>query len=247
VRYFQPERALLAREMREERRRDLDTLLSHITLADGATSFSTAVYDPGPRWPAAWTSGAALASPRGGALLTGHPVQIGDLIQVTGALPSGQIKANCLIWDVEYDLVVFDIKKELRSWNGEVYLSVLNGLHGSPANLDAQTASNLDLAGVRNGKLIQCLSQEFARDVFEMMRDDEPVKEEIGFYNPDGWVDEDGDPVLNENRWKLWRMYAAGLPAAQSPSIEFRARLAPHRPTIRRRNVAGRFRFVSAK
>jgi hypothetical protein len=103
-------------------------------LADGETSFSTAVYDPGPRWPEAWTSGAVLASPRGDALLTGHPVQIGDLIQITGALPTGQIKANCLIWDIDYDLVVFDIKKELRSWNGEVYLSVLNELHGSPAN-----------------------------------------------------------------------------------------------------------------
>jgi hypothetical protein len=92
---------------------------------------------------------------------------------------------------------------------------VLNELHGSPANLDVQTASNLDLAGVRNGKLVQYLSQEFARDVFELMRHDERVKEEIGFYNPDGWVDADGDPMLNENRWKLRRMYAAGLPAMQ--------------------------------
>ena len=124
-------------------------------LADGVTTFETAVYDPGPRWPEAWTSGAALASRRGGALLTGHPVQIGDLIQITGALPSGQIKAHCLIWDVAHDLVVFDIKKELRSWHGEVYLSVLNELHGSPANLDVQTASNLDLAKVRDHKLIQ--------------------------------------------------------------------------------------------
>jgi len=41
--------------------------------------------------------------------------------------------------------------KELRSWNGEVYLSVLNELDGSPANLDVQTASNLDLAKVRKG------------------------------------------------------------------------------------------------
>jgi len=156
-------------------------------LADGVTSFETTVYDPGPRWPEAWTSGAALASRRGGALLTGHPVQIGDLIQITGALPTGQIKAHCLIWDVAYDLVVFDFKKELRSWNGQVYLSVLNELHGSPANLDVQTASNLDLAKVRDQKLIQYLSQEFARDVFELMRDDERVKEEIGFYNPRGW------------------------------------------------------------
>jgi hypothetical protein len=90
-----------------------------VILADGVTSFDTAVYDPGPRWPEAWTSGAALASRRGGALLTGHPVRIGDLIQITGALPSGQIKAHCLIWDVDYDLVVFNIKKELRAWNGK--------------------------------------------------------------------------------------------------------------------------------
>jgi hypothetical protein len=153
-----------------------------VILADGVTSFETAVYDPGPRWPEAWTSGAALASRRGGALLTGHPVQIGDLI--TGALPSGQIKAHCLIWDVAYDLVVFDIKRELRAWDGQAYFSVLNELHGSPANLDVQTASNLDLAKVRDQKLIQYLSQEFACDVFELMKDDERVKEEIGFYNP---------------------------------------------------------------
>jgi len=125
-----------------------------VILADGVTSFETAVYDPGPRWPEAWTSGAALASRRGGALLTGHPVQIGDLIQITGALPTGQIKAHCLIWDVAYDLVVFDIKKELRSWNSQVYFSVLNELHASPANLDVQTASNLDLAKVRDQKLM---------------------------------------------------------------------------------------------
>jgi hypothetical protein len=92
---------------------------------------------------------------------------------------------------------------------------VLNELHASPANLDVQTASNLDLAKVRDQKLIQFLSQEYACDVFELMRDDEGVKEEIGFYNPDGWVDEDGNPVMNENRWKLRRMYAAGLPAMQ--------------------------------
>ena len=186
-----------------------------VILADGATAFETAVYDPGPRWPEAWTSGAALASRRGGALLTGHPVQIGDLIQITGALPTGQIKAHCLIWDVDYDLIVFDIKKELRAWNGEAYFSVLNELHASPANLDVQTASNLDLAKVRNGKLIQYLGQEFARDVFEMMRDDARVKEEIGFYNPDSWADEAGNLVTDENRWKLRRMYAAGFPAMQ--------------------------------
>ena len=29
------------------------------------------------------------------------------------------------------------------------------------------------------------------------------------------WADEDGNPVINENRWKLWRMYSAGLPAMQ--------------------------------
>jgi hypothetical protein len=186
-----------------------------VILADGVTSFETAVYDPSQRWPEAWTSGAALASRRGGALLTGHPVQIGDLIQITGALPTGQIKAHCLIWDVDHDLIVFDNKKELRAWNGEAYFSVLNELHGSPAKLDVQTASNLDLAKVRDQKLIQYLSQEFACDVFELMRHDERIKEEIGFYNPDGWVDEEGNLVMNENRWKLWRMYAAGLPAMQ--------------------------------
>jgi hypothetical protein len=51
--------------------------------------------------------------------------------------------------------------------------------------------------------------------VFDLMRDDERVKEEIGFYNPASWADEDGNPVMSENRWKLWRMYAAGLPAMQ--------------------------------
>jgi hypothetical protein len=206
--------ALFGREAEVRQLNQYDSV-HRVILADGVTSFETAVYDPGPRWPEAWTSGAALASRRGGALLTGHPVQIGDLIQITGALPSGQIKAHCLIWDVDYDLVVFDIKKELHAWNGEAYFSVLNELHASPANLDVQTASNLDLAKVRDQKLIQYLSQEFACDVFELMRDDERVKEEIGFYNPASWSDEDGNPVMSENRWKLWRMYAAGLPAMQ--------------------------------
>ncbi len=94
-------------------------------------------------------------------------------------------------------------------------ISVLNELHGGPAHLDVQTASNLDLAKVRDHELIQFLCQEFACDVFELMRDDERIKEEIGFYNSNGWVDEDGNPVMSENRWKLWRMYAAGLPAMQ--------------------------------
>jgi hypothetical protein len=181
--------ALFGREAEVRQLNQYDSV-HRVILADGVTSFETAVYDPGPRWPEAWTSGAALASRRGGALLTGHPVQIGDLIQITGALPSGQIKAHCLIWDVDYDLVVFDIKKELHAWNGEAYFSVLNELHASPANLDVQTASNLDLAKVRDQKLIQYLSQEFACDVFELMRDDERVKEEIGFYNPTSWAGE---------------------------------------------------------
>ena len=123
-------------------------------LADGKTTFEVATYNPGDRWPEAWTSGAALASPRGGAILTGHPVKIGDLIQITGAMPNGQIKGNCLIWDIEHDLVVWDVKPELRAWKGQIYLSVLNELHGGPANLDVQTASNLDLAKVRDHKLI---------------------------------------------------------------------------------------------
>jgi hypothetical protein len=112
----------------------------------------------------------------------------GDLIQIAGTLPTGQIKAHCLNWDVAYDLVVLDIKKELQAWNGQVYLSVLNELHGSPANLDVQTASNLDLAKVRDHNLIQYLCQEFACDVFELMRDDKRVKEEMRFYNPSGRV-----------------------------------------------------------
>ena len=153
-------------------------------LADGKTTFEVATYNPGNRWPEAWTSGAALASPRGGAILTGHPVKVGDLIQITGAMPNGQIKGNCLIWDIEHDLVVWDVKPELRAWQGQIYLSVLNELHGSPANLDVQTASNLDLAKVRDHKLIQYLCQQYACDVFDLMRDDERVKEEIGFYNP---------------------------------------------------------------
>ena len=114
--------ALFGREAEVRQLNQYDSV-HRVILADGVTSFETAVYDPGPRWPEAWTSGAALASRRGGALLTGHPVQIGDLIQITGALPSGQIKAHCLIWDVDYDLVVFDIKKELHAWNGEAYFS----------------------------------------------------------------------------------------------------------------------------
>src|SRR5208337_1953377 len=130
--------ALFGREAEVRQLNQYDSV-HRVILADGVTSFDTAVYDPGPRWPEAWTSGAALASRRGGALLTGHPVHIGDLIQITGALPTGQIKAHCLIWDVDYDLIVFDIKKELRAWNGQAYFSVLNELHGSPANLDVQT------------------------------------------------------------------------------------------------------------
>ena len=158
--------------------------LHTVMLADGKTTFEVATYNPGNRWPEAWTSGAALASPRGGAILTGHPVKVGDLIQITGAMPNGQIKGNCLIWDIEHDLVVWDVKPELRAWQGQIYLSVLNELHGSPANLDVQTASNLDLAKVRDHKLIQYLCQQYACDVFDLMQDDERVKEEIGFYNP---------------------------------------------------------------
>jgi hypothetical protein len=129
-------------------------------------------------------------------------------------MPNGQIKGNCLIWDIDHDLVVWDVKPELRAWQGRIYLSVLNELHGSPANLDVQTASNLDLAKVRDHKLIQYLCQQYACDVFDLMQDDDRVKEEIGFYNPSAWADEDGNPVINENRWKLWRMYSAGLDAA---------------------------------
>jgi len=208
-------RTSLFGELLETRELNPWDLLHTVALADGKTTFEVATYNPGNRWPDAWTSGAALASPRGGAILTGHPVQVGDLIQITGAMPNGQIKANCLIWDIEHDLVVWDVKQELRAWQGQIYLSVLNELHGSPANLDVQTASNLDLAKVRDHKLIQFLCQQYACDVFDLMRDDDRVKEEIGFYNPAAWADEDGNPVMNENRWKLWRMYSAGLPAMQ--------------------------------
>ena len=202
-------------ELLETRQLNRWDLLHTVMLADGKTAIEVATYNPGNRWSDAWTSGAALASPRGGAILTGHPVKVGDLIQITGAMPNGQIKANCLIWDIEHDLVVWDVKPELRAWQGQIYLSVLNELHGGPAHLDVQTASNLDLAKVRDHKLIRYLCQEYACDVFDLMRDDERVKEEIGFYNPASWADEDGNPVINENRWKLWRMYAAGLPAMQ--------------------------------
>ena len=68
---------------------------------------------------------------------------------------------------------------------------------------------------IRDRKLIQFLCQQYACVVFDLMRDDEGVKEEIGFYNPAAWADEDGNPVINENRWKLWRRYSAGLPAMQ--------------------------------
>ena len=202
-------------ELLETRELNQWDLLHTVMLADGKTTFEVATYNPGNRWPDAWTSGAALASRRAGAILTGHLVQVGDLIQITGAMPNGQIKANCLIWDIEHDLVVWDVKPELRAWQGQIYLSVLNELHGGPAHLDVQTASNLDLAKVRDHKLIRYLCQEYACDVFDLMRDDERVKEEIGFYNPASWVDENGSPVVSENRWKLWRMYAAGLPAMQ--------------------------------
>ena len=67
----------------------------------------------------------------------------------------------------------------------------------------------------------------WSADVFELRRDAERVKEEMGFYNPEGWVDEEGNPVMNENRCKLWRMHAAGLPPTQSPHIELKVRLAP--------------------
>ena len=152
---------------------------------------------------------ATLASPRGGVILTGYPVQVGDLIQITGAMPNGQIKANYLIWDIEHDLVVGDVKQELRAWQGQIYVSVLNELHGGPAHLDVQTASNLDLAKVRDHEFIRYLCQEYAYDVFDLMRDDERVNEEIAFYNPTGWVDEDGNPVMSENRWKLWRTWSS--------------------------------------
>ncbi len=208
-------RTSLFGELIETRELNPWDLLHTVMLADGKTTFEVATYNPGNRWPEAWTSGAALASPRGGAILTGHPVQVGDLIQITGAMPNGQIKANCLIWDIAHDLVVWDVKQELRAWQGQIYLSVLNELHGGPANLDVQTASNLDLAKVRDHKLIQFLCQQYACDVFDLMRDDECVKEEIGFYNPASWADEDGNPVMSENRWKLWRMHTAGLPAMQ--------------------------------
>jgi len=202
-------------ELLETRELNEWDLLHTMMLADGKTTFRVATYNPSNRWPEAWTSGAALASPRGGAILTGHPVKIGELNQITGAMPNGQIKGNCLIWDIEHDLVVWDVKPELRAWQGQIYLSVLNELHGGPANLDVQTASNLDLAKVRDHKLIQFLCQQYACDVFDLMRDDDRVKEEIGFYNPAAWTDEDGNPVINENRWKLWRMYSADLPAMQ--------------------------------
>jgi hypothetical protein len=38
----------------------------------------------------------------------------------------------------------------------------LNELHGGPAHLDVQTASNLDLAKVRDHKLIRHHCQEYA-------------------------------------------------------------------------------------
>jgi hypothetical protein len=208
-------RTSLFGELVETRQLNQWDLLHTVMLADGKTTIEVATYSPDNRWPEAWTSGAALASPRGGAILTGHPVKIGDLIQITGAMRNGQIKGNCLIWDIDHDLVVWDVKPELCAWQGQIYLSVLNELHGGPANLDVQTTSNLDLAKVRDHKLIQLLCQEFACDVFDLMRDDERVKEEIGFYNPSAWTDEDGNPVINENHWKLWRMYSAGLPAMQ--------------------------------
>jgi hypothetical protein len=105
-------------ELVETRELNQWDLLHTVMLADGKTTFEVATYNPGNRWPDAWTSGAALASPRGGAILTGHPVQVGDLIQITGAMPNGQIKANCLIWGIEHDLVVWDVKQELRAWQG---------------------------------------------------------------------------------------------------------------------------------
>jgi hypothetical protein len=105
-------------ELVETRELNQWDLLHTVMLADGKTTFEVATYNPGNRWPDAWTSGAALASPRGGAILTGHPVEVGDLIQITGAMPNGQIKGNCLVWDIELDLVVWDVKQELRAWQG---------------------------------------------------------------------------------------------------------------------------------
>ena len=86
----------------------------------------------------------------------------------------------------EFYTQIYRIERWSTGTHGEVYRRVLNELHGSPANPDVQTASNLDLAKVRNGKVIQFLSQESACDVFELTRDDERVKEEIGFRNPEG-------------------------------------------------------------
>jgi len=52
--------------------------------------FSTAVYDPGPRC-RKLDFGAALPLPRS-CPANGHPVQIADLIQITGALPPAKSK-----------------------------------------------------------------------------------------------------------------------------------------------------------
>jgi hypothetical protein len=61
------------------------------------------------------------------------------------------------------------------AWQGQIYLSILNELHGGPANLNVQTASNLDLAKVRDHKLTQFLCLQYACDVLELMRDDDPA------------------------------------------------------------------------
>jgi len=57
-------------ELLETRELNQWDLLHTVMLADGKTTFEVATYNPGNRWPDAWTSGAALASPRGGAILT---------------------------------------------------------------------------------------------------------------------------------------------------------------------------------
>jgi len=57
-------RTSLFGELLETRELNQWDLIHTVLLADGETTFRVATLNPGNRWPEAWTSGAALASPR---------------------------------------------------------------------------------------------------------------------------------------------------------------------------------------
>ena len=68
-------RTSLFGELLETRELNKWDLLHTVMLADGKTTFDVATYNPGDRWPEAWTSGAALASPEAAPSSLGIPLR----------------------------------------------------------------------------------------------------------------------------------------------------------------------------